>query len=156
MWRRHQALQSTVQRWLCGHQRTSVGIIGTHHLLSSSSVGRSLRGGLASSYASNLSSAQSWPSILSRSDVSHPSPIRYGDVRLFSTRGGHRRPRIPRMKDLHSVEEVVATAYDYLDFMDRRNVSAVWVRIPQLMTKRPQKQHAGEEFSIEDMRLMIE
>ncbi|KAL7449821.1 hypothetical protein ACHAWC_001838 [Mediolabrus comicus] len=40
--------------------------------------------------------------------------------------------------------------------MSRRNVSAVWARIPQLMTKRPlQKQHAGEEFSIDDMRLMI-
>ena len=61
------------------------------------------------------------------------------------------------MKDLHSVEEVVATAYDYLDFMSRRDVSAVWTRILQLMTKRPPpKQHTGEEFHIEDMRIMIE
>jgi hypothetical protein len=61
------------------------------------------------------------------------------------------------MKDLHSVEEVIVTAYEYLNLMSRRDVSAVWSRIPQLMTKsRPQKQHAGEEFSIEDMRLMIE
>ncbi|KAL7453237.1 hypothetical protein ACHAWC_006903 [Mediolabrus comicus] len=59
------------------------------------------------------------------------------------------------MKDLHSVEEVIVTAYEYLNLMSRRDVSAVWSRIPQLMTKRPQKQHAGEEFSIEDMRLMI-
>jgi hypothetical protein len=60
------------------------------------------------------------------------------------------------MKDLHSVEEVVVTAYDNRDLMSRRDVSAVWARIPQLMSNRPQKQHAGEEFSIEDMRLMIE
>ena len=59
------------------------------------------------------------------------------------------------MRDLHSVEEVIVTAYEYLNHMSRRNVSAIWARIPQLMTKRPQKQHAREEFSIEDMRLMI-
>jgi hypothetical protein len=59
------------------------------------------------------------------------------------------------MKDLHSVEEVVAIAYEYLNLMSRRNVSAVWSRIPQLMTKRPQKQNAREEFSIDEMRLMI-
>ena len=139
-------MQSTVQRWL-GHHRTSVGI--RKHFLSSSSVGRS------SLYTAPFSAG--WPSIVgARSDVSHPPPIRYGDVRLFSTRGGHRRPRIPRMKDLHSVEEVVVTAYEYLNLMSRRDVSAVWSRIPQLMTKRPQKQHAGEEFSIKDMRLMME
>ena len=143
-------MQSTVQRWLYGHHRTSVGI-GTHHLLSPScSVGRTL--------CNASSTNMSWPSILSaRSDVSHPSPIRYGDVRLFSSRDGHRRPRIPRMKDLHSVEEVIVTAYEYLNLMSRRDVSAVWARIPQLMTKRPPpKQHRREEFSIEDMRLMME
>jgi hypothetical protein len=59
------------------------------------------------------------------------------------------------MKDLHSVEEVIVTACEYLNLMSRRNVSAVWSRIPQLMTKRPQKQHAGEEISIDEMRLMI-
>ena len=30
-----------------------------------------------------------------------------------SNRGN--RPRVPQMRDLHSVEEVVLTAYDYLD-----------------------------------------
>jgi hypothetical protein len=62
---------------------------------------------------------------------------------------------IPMMRDLHSVEEVIVTAYEYLNLMSRRDVSAVWSRIPQLMTKRPQKQHAGEEISIDEMRLMI-
>ncbi|KAL7452536.1 hypothetical protein ACHAWC_004264 [Mediolabrus comicus] len=143
MWRRHQAVQSTVQRWL-GHYRTPVGL--RKHFLSSSSVGRS-------SLCTVLFSA-GWPSIFS--NVNHPSPNRYGDVRLFSSRGGHRRPRIPMMKDLHSVEEVIVTAYEYLNLMSRRNVSAVWARIPQLMTKRPQKQHVSEEISIDDMRLMIE
>jgi hypothetical protein len=152
MWRRRQAL-STVQRWL-GNYR-AVGIMGSHRHLSSSPSVRSIHGGVACSGASNLSSTNaSWQSILS--DVSHPSSIRYGDVRLFSSRGGHHRPRIPRMKDLYSVAEVVTTAYDNRDLMSRRDVSAVWARIPQLMTKRTQTRHAGEEFSIEDMRIMIE
>ena len=52
-----------------------------------------------------------------------------------SLREGGNRPRVPRMKDLNSVEEVIMTAYEYLDVMSWRDLSAVWARIPQLRQK---------------------
>ena len=114
------------------------------------------------------------PSILSGS-CSHPSLVRYGDVRTnnllnqsnpllischaFSTRGG-KRPRVPQMRDLHSVEEVIVTAYEYLDVMSRRDISAVWPRVALLMTKRQPKQrgkssHNMGKLSFDDMEHML-
>jgi hypothetical protein len=107
---------------------------------------------------------------LQRSSI--PSLIRYGDsnqrisnpllisCHAFSTRGGRGgRPRVPRMKDLHSVEEVIMTAYEHLDVMSRRDLSAVWARIALLMTKRQPRQQSNssnrEDLSMEDMQHML-
>ncbi|KAL7428052.1 hypothetical protein ACHAXM_001287, partial [Skeletonema potamos] len=63
------------------------------------------------------------------------------------------------MKDLHSVEEVIMTADEYLDVMSRRDVSAVWARIALLMTKHQPRQRSNssnrEKLSREDIRHML-
>jgi len=63
------------------------------------------------------------------------------------------------MRDLHSVDEVIVTAYEYLDDMSRRDISAVWARIALLMTKRQPRQQstpsAVGEISFDDMEYML-
>ena len=62
-----------------------------------------------------------------------------------------------KMKDLHSVEEVIVTAYDNLDGMPRKDISAVWARVPQLMSKRQPRHHSNSSKKLpkEDMRQMM-
>eukprot|EP00984_Skeletonema_dohrnii_P019134 scaffold9083_cov74-Skeletonema_dohrnii-CCMP3373.AAC.2 len=166
MWRCSQAVQTTAQRSLrrnsspssaaqfarTHQQHYSVRLYGP----SACSITRAFRQSLLNQ-----------PSILSGSG-SHPSLVRYGDVRTnnllnpsnpllimchaFSTRA-------PMMKDLHSVDEVIVTAYEYLDVMSRRNISAVWPRIALLMTKRQPRQQstpsAVGELSFDDMEHML-
>jgi hypothetical protein len=160
MWRRHQALQSRVQRWLCGHHRTSSVGIGTHHLLlSSSSVGRSICGA--------VSSDASWPSILlQRSNVSHPSLKRPTLIscHAFSTRRGKRNNgsrrgplgRGPDFRNYDSVEEIIDAAYHNLDVMSRRDVSALWTCILKLMTRRDNQKRRLSKLPVEDMRLRMQ
>mmetsp|Transcript_1826 Transcript_1826/g.3979 ORF Transcript_1826/g.3979 Transcript_1826/m.3979 type:complete len:785 (+) Transcript_1826:138-2492(+) len=164
MWRRrHHLVQSTAQRWLLRrhHHLTS---FNEYQILSST---RCLGG--AASYATNK--FLHMPSILSNIS-SNPSLTRYGDVRAnnafnpflischaFSTRGG-KRPRVPKMKDLHSVEEVILTAYEHRDVMSRRDFSAVWARIPQLVSRRqprhqPNPSSHEELLSKDDTRRML-
>jgi hypothetical protein len=112
------------------------------------------------------------PSIFSRSD-NLPSLIGYGDVRVkklsnpllischaFSTRGRNGRPRGPDMRGLQSVDEVIVTAYEHLDVMSRRDVSAFWTCISKLMTKRQprQRSHSSnrEKLSRKDTRHMLQ
>ncbi|KAL7455121.1 hypothetical protein ACHAWC_006694, partial [Mediolabrus comicus] len=163
LWRRHQALlQSTVQRQLYGHHRTSVGIIGTHHLQSSSSI-RSVHRGVTSSYTSNLLSPQSWPSVVlsARSDVSHPSlkqPTLISCHAFSTSRGkGNNGPRrSPDFRNYDSVEEIIDAAYHNLDVMSRRDVSALWTCILKLMTRRDNQKRQLSKLPVEDMRLMID
>jgi hypothetical protein len=166
MWRRHQALlQSTAtsRRWLYGHHRTSsVGIIGNHHLLSSSSI-RSIYGAVASSCTSNLSSPPSWPPVLSaRSDVSHPSlkqPTLISCHALSTSRDtGNNGPRRgPDFRNYDSVEEILEAAYHNLDVMSRGDVSALWTCILKLMTRRDnQKKRQLSKLPVDDMKIMIE
>eukprot|EP00984_Skeletonema_dohrnii_P024209 scaffold13308_cov72-Skeletonema_dohrnii-CCMP3373.AAC.2 len=163
MWRGHQAVQSSAQRWLLrGRHQASVGN-NYHHPFSSA---RCLGG--AASYGATDKLLLQKPSIRSLL----PSLVRYGDVRAnnlsnpelisshaFSTRGG-KRPRVPLMRDLHSVDEVIVTAYEYLDDMSRRDISAVWARIALLMTKRQPKQrgkssHNTGKLSFDDMEHIL-
>eukprot|EP00986_Skeletonema_menzelii_P018532 scaffold26655_cov153-Skeletonema_menzelii.AAC.2 len=164
MWRqRHQAVLSSLQRLLLLRKHYPRTSVGEFHLQSPT---RCL-GGVRSCSASNLVLQR--PSIIMSSSDSHPSLKRYGDVRTnnlsnpllischaFSTRGG-KRPRVPKMKDLHSLEEVIISAYDHLDGMSRRDISAVWARIPQLMSKRQPRHQSNisKELSEEDMRYML-
>jgi len=164
MWRSHQAVQSTVKRWMLRrHHHTSAG----GHLLFSS-----LRclGGTVFAASDKLLQR---PSILipSKSDVL-PSTTRYhGDINqrisnpllischAFSTRGRN-RSRGPDMRGLQSVEEVIVTAYEHLDVMSRRDVSAFWTCISKLMTKRQPRQRSKSsnnmgDISMDDMRHML-
>jgi hypothetical protein len=63
------------------------------------------------------------------------------------------------MKDLNSVEEVIVTAYEYLDIMSRRDVGAVWARIEVLMSKgqprQQRKSSAAGKLSFDDMEYML-
>ena len=63
------------------------------------------------------------------------------------------------MRAFHSVDEVIVIAYDYLDDMYRRDVSAFWARIAMLMTKPQSKQRVQSSsnnnigaHSFEDMK----
>ena len=164
LWRqRHQVVPSSLQRLLLDYPRASIFGYQIQPSI------RCLRG--TRSCSANKLVLQ-WPSIiLSSSDSRHPSLMkRYGDVgtnnnlsnpliiscHAFSTKRG-KRPGIPKMKDLHSVEEVIITAYDHLDDMSRKDISAVWARIPQLMSKRQQRHQSNtsKKLSKEDMRHMM-
>ncbi len=162
MWR-HQAVLSTTQRWLLRghHPRASVG----NHYHQFSTL-RSF-GGVVSFAATDELLLQK-QSLLSASSLTRYGP-RYGDIRsnnpllyptLISSQAfSSRRPRVPRMKDLHSVEEVILTAYEYLNVMSRRDISAVWARIALLMTKRQQRQQRKSsnvgDISFKDMERML-
>ena len=52
------------------------------------------------------------------------------------------------MKDLHSVEEVIVTAYEHLNDMSRRNMSALWARIALLMSKRQPRQQRNKSSDV--------
>ena len=150
---------------LRGRHHTS---IGGYRLLPSS---RCLGG---ATFAASSDKLLQRPLIFSGSD-NLPSLVRYGDANqicnnllischAFSTRGRGvqgGRPRVPMMRDLHSVEEVIMTAYEHLDLMSRRDVSAVWARIALLMTKRQPRQQRSissnnmEGLSMDDMRHML-
>eukprot|EP00984_Skeletonema_dohrnii_P003719 scaffold1283_cov79-Skeletonema_dohrnii-CCMP3373.AAC.4 len=172
MWRCSQAVQTTAQRWLRRVLPSSAAQFARTH-----QQHHSVR--LNSASACRITTAFGQPSsllhrlsILSGSD-SHPSLVRYGDVRtnnllnpsnpslLFTCHSfSTRRPRAPMMKDLHSVEEVIVTAYEYLDDMSRRDVSAFWTCISKLMTKRQPRQQrtppsAVGELSFDDMEHML-
>eukprot|EP00984_Skeletonema_dohrnii_P015300 scaffold6582_cov83-Skeletonema_dohrnii-CCMP3373.AAC.1 len=168
MWRGHQAVQSSVQRWLLRgwRQQTSV-VTNYHHQFSSARF----LGGVASSYVATDKLLLQKPSILS-AGVGLPSLVRYGDVRTnnssnpllisssaFSTRGYHGR-RGPDFRGLQSVDEIIVTAYEHLDDMSRRDVSAFWSCISKLMTKRQPRQQqstpsAVGELSFEDIEHML-
>jgi hypothetical protein len=160
MWRGHQTLPSTVQRWMLrGRRHTSIG--GYRLLFSSRCLG-------GATFAASSDKLLQRSSIFSGSD-DLPSLVGYDDVNkkrcnllischAFSTGSGN-RPKVPRMKDLYSVEEVIMTAYEHLDLMSRRDVSAVWARIALLMTKRQPRQQSNssnrEDLSMEDMQHML-
>eukprot|EP00984_Skeletonema_dohrnii_P016844 scaffold7545_cov79-Skeletonema_dohrnii-CCMP3373.AAC.2 len=169
MWRCRQAVQTTAQRWLRRNTSPSSGSQQFARAPHQQHFSVRLYNTSACSItASGQSSLLNRPSILAGSD-SHPSLVRYGDVKTsnpllitshtFSTRGG-KRPRVPQMRDLHSVEEVIMTAYEYLNDMSRRDISAVWPRIALLMTKPQSKQrgkssHNTGKLSFDDMEHML-
>ena len=135
MWRGHQALQSSAQRWLLrGRHHLSAG--NQHHTFSFARC----HGGAVSYAAANKLLIQK-PSLLP-AGVDLPSLKRYRlnpsliSCHDFSTE----RPRVPRFDNFHSVEEVIVTAYEYLDFMSRRDVSAFWTCILKMISKRQPRQ----------------
>ncbi len=155
MWRcHHRAVQTTAQRWLLrGRHRLSAG--NRHHTFSFARC----HGGAVSYAAANKLLIQRSSLLSAGSGL--PSLIRYGDVGTnnylsspllischdFSTR----RPRVPMMKDLHTTEDVIVTAYEHLDFMNRRNISAFWTRILQLISKRQPRQ----KLTFDEMEHML-
>eukprot|EP00984_Skeletonema_dohrnii_P008050 scaffold2949_cov92-Skeletonema_dohrnii-CCMP3373.AAC.1 len=171
MWRYSQAVHTTTQRWL---RRNTSPMSSGAQFARTHQQNHSVR--LYSPSACHITSAFGQSSLLHRPSIlsgsgSHPSLVRYGDVRTnnllnpsnpllisshaFSTR----QPRVPMMKDLYSVEEVIITAYEYLDDMSRRDISAVWARIALLMTKRQPRQQrkpsAVGKLSFDDMEHML-
>ena len=153
---------------MCGRHQASVGN-NYHHPFSSARY----LGGAASYVATDKLLVQK-PSILSNSD-GLPSLVRYGDVRAnnpsnplpisshaFSMRGYHGR-RGPDFRGLQSVEEIIVVAYEHLDDMSRRDVSAFWTCISKLMTKRQPMQRSKSskndnnigEISFEDTEHML-
>ena len=152
---------------MCGRHQASVGN-NYHHPFSSARY----LGGAASYVATDKLLVQK-PSILSNSD-GLPSLVRYGDVRAnnpsnplpisshaFSMRGYHGR-RGPDFRGLQSVEEIIVVAYEHLDDMSRRDVSAFWTCISKLMTKRQPMQRSKSsnnnnigELSFEDIKHML-
>ncbi len=141
MWLRHQVVLSTLWWLLCGQfPRRSAG--NRCHQLSTLSC---FKGAVSFAATDKLLHRQS--------SNSHPSIIRYfqkyGDNRssnsllvssCANSASHYNRPRVPLMRDLHSVDEVIVTAYEHLDVMSRRDISAVWARIALLMTKRQPRQ----------------
>ena len=63
------------------------------------------------------------------------------------------------MKDLHSLEELIVTAYEHLDGMSCRDISAVWARVPQVMSRRQPRHQSNpssqEKLSKDDMQRML-
>ena len=146
MWRCHRAVQTAAQRWLRRNTSPSSSAQSARsyqHVFVSLSL-------YSSAACIGTAAGQLTANCPLLGSGSYPSLTRYGDVGTtnflsspllischdFSTR----RPRVPRMGDLNSVEEVIVTAYEYLDIMSRRDVGAVWARIQQLMTKRQPRQ----------------
>ena len=163
MWRCHRAVQTAAQRWLWrntsplfaqsarAHQHVSVSLSLYN---SSASIGTA-----AGQLSSNrpLFSSGSHPSLTRYGHVGAPNKYLSDPLLISCHDFSTRRPRVPSMKDLHSVEEVITTAYEHLNVMSPRDISAVWARIAALMSKRqPRQRGKATKYTKDDMEHMLD
>eukprot|EP00985_Skeletonema_marinoi_P008055 scaffold3587_cov151-Skeletonema_marinoi.AAC.5 len=161
MLRYNQAMQTAAERWLRRNTSPHFSV-------------RLYNTATCNSTVFSQSSLLHRPSILAKSSLFSSLHVICSDARTtnhasdhlltsyhcaFSTRGYH-GPRGPDFRDFQSVEEIIMVAYEHLDDMSRRDVSAFWTCISKLMTKRQPRQQrtppsAVGELSFEDMEHML-